>query len=130
MGAVNRQQRRKQERDQIRAWKDQGRYGQVLSLQRNGITQKDLDVAYNDGYKEGYLFSAEAFMKRMYAAIAMELIEAGNPKDDVVSFMHGVDHRFSVIFDADEEIDKVYDNIGVRFVIDRNAIERIEVKGT
>lgn len=130
MGAVNRQQRRKQERDQIRAWKDQGRYGQVLSLQRNGITQKDLDAAYNDGYKEGYLFSAEAFMKRMYAAIAMELIEAGNPKDDVISFMHGVDHRFSVIFDADEEIDKVYDNIGVRFVIDRNAIERIEVKGT
>lgn len=130
MGAVNRQQRRKQERDQIREWKDQGRYGQVLSLQRNGITQKDLDAAYNDGYKEGYLFSAEAFMKRMYAAIAMELIEAGNPKDDVISFMHGVDHRFSVIFDADEEIDKVYDNIGVRFVIDRNAIERIEVKGT
>ena len=130
MGAVNRQQRRKQERDQIREWKDQGRYGQVLSLQRNGITQNDLDAAYNDGYKEGYLFSAEAFMKRMYAAIAMELIEAGNPKDDVISFMHGVDHRFSVIFDADEEIDKVYDNIGVRFVIDRNAIERIEVKGT
>ena len=130
MGAVNRQQRRKQERDQIREWKDQGRYGQVLSLQRNGITQKDLDAAYNDGYKEGYLFSAEAFMKRMYAAIAMELIEAGNPKDDVISFMHGVDHRFSVIFDADEEIDKVYDNIGVRFIIDRNAIERIEVKGT
>ena len=130
MGAVNRQQRRKQEREQIREWKDQGRYGQVLSLQRNGITQKDLDAAYNDGYKEGYLFSAEAFMKRMYAAIAMELIEAGNPKDDVISFMHGVDHRFSVIFDADEEIDKVYDNIGVRFVIDRNAIERIEVKGT
>lgn len=130
MGAVNRQQRRKQERDQIRAWKDQGRYGQVLSLQRNGITQKDLDAAYNDGYKEGYLFSAEAFMKRMYAAIAMELIEAGNPKDDVISFMHGVDHRFSVIFDADEEVDKVYDNIGVRFIIDRNAIERIEVKGT
>lgn len=130
MGAVNRQQRRKQERDQIREWKDQGRYGQVLSLQRNGITQKDLDSAYNDGYKEGYLFSAEAFMKRMYAAIAMELIEAGNPKDDVISFMHGVEHRFSVIFDADEEIDKVYDNIGVRFVIERNAIERIEVKGT
>ena len=130
MGTVNRQQRRKQEREQIREWKDQGRYGQVLSLQRNGITQKDLDAAYNDGYKEGYLFSAEAFMKRMYAAIAMELIEAGNPKDDVISFMHGVDHRFSVIFDADEEIDKVYDNIGVRFVIDRNAIERIEVKGT
>ena len=127
MGAVNRQQRRKQEREQIRAWKDQGRYGQVLSLQRNGITQKDLDEAYNDGYRNGYLFSAEAFMKRMYAAMAMELIEAGNPKDDVISFVKGVDHRFSVIFDEDEEIDKVYDSIGIRFIIDRNAIDRVEV---
>ena len=127
MGAVNRQQRRKQEREQIRAWKDQGRYGQVLSLQRNGITQKDLDAAYNDGYRNGYLFSAEAFMKRMYAAMAMELIEAGNPKDDVISFVKGVDHRFSVIFDEDEEIDRVYDSIGIRFIIDRNAIDRVEV---
>ena len=127
MGAVNRQQRRKQEREQIREWKDQGRYGQVLSLQRNGITQKDLDEAYNDGYRNGYLFSAEAFMKRMYAAMAMELIEAGNPKDDVISFVKGVDHRFSVIFDEDEEIDKVYDSIGIRFIIDRNAIDRVEV---
>ena len=127
MGTVNRQQRRKQEREQIRAWKDQGRYGQVLSLQRNGITQKDLDSAYNDGYRNGYLFSAEAFMKRMYAAMAMELIEAGNPKDDVISFVKGVDHRFSVIFDEDEEIDRVYDSIGIRFIIDRNAIDRVEV---
>ena len=127
MGAVNRQQRRKQEREQIRAWKDQGRYGQVLSLQRNGITEKDLDQSYNDGYKEGYLFASECFMKRMYAAIAQELIEAGNPKDDVITFLHGVDHRFSVIFDADDEIDRIYDAIGVKFIIDRNAINRVEV---
>ena len=127
MGAVNRQQRRKQERDQIRAWKDQGRYGQVLSLQRNGITEKDLDQSYNDGYREGYLFASECFMKRMYAAIAQELIEAGNPKDDVITFLHGVDHRFSVIFDADDEIDRIYDAIGVKFIIDRNAINRVEV---
>ena len=127
MGAVNRQQRRKQERDQIRAWKDQGRYGQVLSLQRNGITEKDLDQSYNGGYREGYLFASECFMKRMYAAIAQELIEAGNPKDDVITFLHGVDHRFSVIFDADDEIDRIYDAIGVKFIIDRNAINRVEV---
>ena len=63
----------------------------------------------------------------MYAAIAQELIEAGNPKDDVITFLHGVDHRFSVIFDADDEIDRIYDAIGVKFIIDRNAINRVEV---
>ena len=126
MGAVNRQQRRRQERDQIRAWKEQGVYNQVLALQRNGITQKDLDKAYNDGYREGYMYSAEGFMKKMYAAMAKELLEAGNGTDDVISFLHGVDHRFAVMFDADEEIEDVYRQIGVRFNVDRNEINRIE----
>ena len=44
MGA-NRALRRQQEREQVREWKRQGRYEQVRSLQRNGITQKDLDDA-------------------------------------------------------------------------------------
>lgn len=126
MGTLNRQQRRRQERETIRKWKEQGRYGQVLSLQRNGITQKDLDKAYKNGYDEGYMYSAEGFMKKMYAAIAKELIDAGNPTDDVISFLHGVDHRFAVMFDADEEIDDVFRAIGIHFNIDRTAINRIE----
>ena len=126
MGA-NRAMRRKQVRTQMQEWVRANESERVRRLTQNGITQKDLDSAYNDGYKNGYLFSAEAFMKRMYAAMAMELIEAGNPKDDVISFVKGVDHRFSVIFDEDEEIDRVYDSIGIRFIIDRNAIDRVEV---
>ena len=127
MGAMNRQQRRRQEREQIRAWKEQGHYGQVLSLQRNGITEKDLDKAYKDGYTEGYMYSSENFFKCMYAAIAKELIDAGNPNDDVINFVKGVDHRFAVMYDADEEINDVYESVGVRFNVDRNDIERIEV---
>lgn len=126
MGTLNRQQRRRQEREQIRQWKEQGRYNQVLSLQRNGITEKDLDKAYKDGYDEGYMYSAEGFMKKMYAAIAKELIDAGNPTDDIITFLHGVDHRFAVMFDADEEIDDVFRAIGIHFNIDHTAINRIE----
>lgn len=126
MGSMNRAQRRKQERETIRNWKDQGRYGHVLSLQRNWITQADLDKAYNDGYTEGYMYASECFMKKMYAAIAKELIEARNPTDDVVNFVRSVDHRFAVMFDAEDEIEDVYQQIGVRFNIDRNAINRIE----
>ena len=63
----------------------------------------------------------------MYAAIAKELLAAGNDRDEVVSFVKGVDHRFAVMFDAEEEIDDVYNEIGVRFNVDRNDIERIEV---
>lgn len=126
MGA-NRQMRRQQERNQVRAWKQQGQYQQMLSLQRNGITEKDLDKAYKNGYEEGYMYSATNFFRQMYAAIAKELIEDGNGTDEILSFLHGVDHRFSVMFDADEEIEDVYNAIGVRINVqkDGSTIDRI-----
>ena len=126
MGAMNRAQRRKQEREQIRAWKAENRYEQVLSLQRNGITEKDLDKAFKNGYDEGYMYAAKGWMKLMYAAIAQELLAAGNSKEDVVSFLIGVDRRFAVMFDGDEELDDIYRQIGVRFNIDKDSIDRFE----
>ena len=126
MGA-NRAMRRQAERDQIRAWKSQGRYGQVMSLQRNGILEKDLDAAYKNGYEEGYKYASSAFFKLMYAAIAKELNSAGNSKDDIIDFLVSVDHRVAVMFDADEEIEDVYRLIGVRMNVDKNELDRIEV---
>ena len=126
MGAMNRSQRRKQERETIRNWKAQGRYDQLLSLQRNGITQKDLDTAYNKGYEEGYMYASECFLKLMYAACAKELLEAGNDHDSVVTFVRNLDHRFAVMFDADDEIDDVFQILGLKFIVDRHAIERVE----
>lgn len=125
MGA-NRSLRRKQEREQVRKWKEAGHYNQVLSMQRNGITEKDLDKSYKNGYDDGFMSASERFMKLMYAACARELLDAGNPVDDVVSFLHGVDHRFAVMYDADDEIDEVFRLTGIRFVIDKTAINRIE----
>lgn len=123
---LNRQMRRRQERQQVRDWKATGRYDQILSIQRNGITQKDLDSAYNDGYGKGYETGATGFFRQMYAAIAKELHEAGNGTDDILQFLHGVDHRFAVMFDADEEIEEVFDLIGVRInVYNSNSIDRI-----
>lgn len=126
MGSMNRAQRRKAERDQVREWREKGNYGQVLSLQRNGITEKDLDKAYKNGYEEGYMFASEAFLKKIYAACAKELLEEGRDPDGVVCFVQNVDHRFAVMFDSDEEIDDVYNLIGVKLNVDRTAINRIE----
>ena len=125
MGA-NRAMRRKQQREKMGEWLRTGDAERVRLLSTNGITPKDLEEAQKKGYEEGYLFASEAFMKKFFAAIAKELIEAGNSKDEVISFVHGVDHRFAVMYDADDEIDDVYDLLGIRFVVDRNAINRIE----
>ena len=53
------------------------------------------------------------------------MIEAGNGTADIISFLHGVDHRFTVMFDADEEINDVYDQIGVRINVEKDAIDRV-----
>ena len=54
MGA-NRQMRRRQEREQVRDWRRKGTLDQVLAIRKNGITTKDLDKAYKDGYDEGFM---------------------------------------------------------------------------
>lgn len=123
---LNRQMRRQQERQAMRNWRKSSDHDRISALQRNGITVQELDKSYEDGYREGYGYASEAFMKLMYAAIAQELDEAGNDRDEIVSFLHGVDHRFAVMYDADDEIQDVYDRIGIRLNIDRNAIDRIE----
>ena len=126
MGAMNRKQRRQQEREQIREWRHRGEIGQVVSLQRNGITTADLDKYYKKGYDDGFMYASEQFMRKMYAAMAQELIDAGMSRDDVVSLVKGTDHRFAVMYDADDEVNEVYNRIGVYFNVDRNAINRVE----
>lgn len=124
---VNRQMRRQQAREQMRNWVRDGTAERVRKLSVNGITAEDLTAYHKKGYEEGFLYASECFLKTMYAAIAKELIQAGNEREEIVSFVKGVDHRFATMYDADEEINDVYDEIGVRFNVDRNAIERLEV---
>lgn len=124
MGAMNRQQRRKAEREQVREWRRQGQMNQVLSLQRNGITCADLDKAREDGYRDGIFRSSEDLLKKLYSAIAKELIAHDeNTKEEIVEFVKAVDHRFSLMYDADQEIEDVYNILGVYFDISRNALE-------
>ena len=124
---VNRQFRRQEQRQKMREWVRDGTAERVRKLSANGITPDDFEKVRKDSYQEGFMYASELFLKTMYAAIAKELIQAGNDREDVVSFVKGVDHRFATMYDADEEINAVYNEIGVRFNLDRNAIERIEV---
>lgn len=125
MGA-NRALRRQQQKATMKEWVRSGQAEKVRRIAQNGLTQKDLDESYNDGYKKGYDYAATAFFRQMYAAIAKELHEAGNGTDEILSFLHGVDHRFAIMFDADDEINEVFDLIGVRInVYNKNSIDRI-----
>ena len=125
---VNRAFRRQQEREQLRNWQRSGQKEKVLRIAQNGLTQKDLDEAYDNGYKNGYYSASKGFFKQMYAAIAKTLHEAGNPSDDIICFLKDVDQRFAVMFDADDEISEVFNLIGVTINVEReNILDRIEV---
>jgi len=124
---LNRQMRRQQTRQKMQEWVRDGTAEKVRKLSVNGITVKDMEDAHKKGYEEGYLYASTAFMKKMYAAIAKELIEAGNAKEEIYMFIHNVDQRFAVMFDADEEINDVFNEIGVRMNLQPDGISTIEV---
>ena len=123
---VNRAMRRRQQRELMHDWVRTGKAEKVRRLQQNGLTQQDLDEYYQDGYKDGYEFAASGFFKVMYAAIAQDLHESGNGTDEILQFLQSVDHRVAVMFDADEEIEKVYQMLGVRLNVSKE-IDRFEV---
>lgn len=125
MGA-NRAMRRKETRERMREWVRTGDAEKVRILSQGGIRLQDLEEAEKRGYEQGYKYSATAFFKQMYAAIAKELHEFGNSNEDIISFLVAVDQRFSVMFDADEEIEDVYNMIGVKLNV-AQELDRIEV---
>jgi len=122
---MNRQMRRQQQRQKLQEWVRDGTAERVRKLSVNGITVQDLDEHYKTGYEQGYMYASTAFFKQMYAAIAKELHQAGNSVEEIVSFLHEVDHRFTVMYDADDEINEVYDLIGVRINVSKDSIDRI-----
>ena len=125
--SLNRQMRRQQTRQKMQEWVRDGTAEKVRKLSVNGITVQDMEDAHKKGYEEGYLYASTAFMKKMYAAIAKELIEAGNQREEIYMFIHNVDQRFAVMFDADDEIDDVFNQIGVRMNLQPDGISTIEV---
>ena len=126
MGA-NRQMRRQQARQQMNDWIRTGTAEKVRRLNQGGISQQDFDEYHKKWYEEGYKYASTAFMKKMYAAMAKVLTEAGNSKEDVYSFIHSVDQKFAVMFDADEEIESVLNEIGVRINLNYDGLSTVEV---
>ena len=128
MGAVNRKFRRQEQRQRMQEWVRDGTAERVRKLSTNGITVKDMEEAHEKGYREGYLYASSAFLKKIYAAMAKELMVAGNSKEEIYSFIHNVDHRFAVMFDADEEVDDVFDQMGIKLNLTPGEINTIEVR--
>ena len=123
MGA-NRALRRKQARDQMHEWVRTGQAEQVRRLVQNGITQKDLDDCYDKGHLEGFRSGTEQALRTVYAGIVLEMLDAGNSREEALSFLKGVDERMLTSIDAGEDLDEVFKRTGVHLLL-KDRFDRV-----
>lgn len=116
MGA-NRAMRRKQVREQLHEWVRTGKQEQVRRLTQNGISQKDLDDCYDKGHEEGFKQGTDKTLRTVYAGIVLELLAAGNSRDEALSFLKCVDERLITSIDAGEDIEEVFEKTGVHLCL-------------
>ena len=100
-----------------------------LKFFRNGITEKDVQKAYEDGLKEGRKFAEDFAFHTIYAAFLITMIDKhGMDSDEAVNLLIEMDHQVVVCVEDQELADEAYEKTGVELHWD-DAVGRIERKG-
>lgn len=100
-----------------------------LKFFRNGITDKDVQKAYQDGIKEGQKFAEDFAFHTIYAAFLITMIDNhGMDQEEAVNLLVEMDHQVVLCVEDRELVDEAYERTGVELNWD-DAIERIERKG-
>jgi hypothetical protein len=100
-----------------------------LKFFRNGITEKDVQKAYEEGLKEGRKFAEDFAFHTIYAAFIITMIDKhGMDADEAVDLLIEMDHQVVVCVEDSELADEAYEKTGVELHWD-DAIGRIERKG-
>lgn len=100
-----------------------------LKFFRNGITEKDVQKAYEDGLKEGRKFAEDFAFHTIYAAFLITMIDKhGMDADKAVDLLIEMDHQVVVCVEDQELADEAYEKTGIELSW-TDAIERITRKG-
>ena len=124
---LNRQMRRQQERQTMREWVRSNDKTRMMQLAKNGITSEYADSEYKRGHKDGYEAGSARTLKVVYAACVLELLDAGNTREEALSFLKGVDNRVLVSIDEQEDITEIFDRTGfwLEFKEDINRVREV-----
>lgn len=123
--SLNRQMRRQQERQTMRDWMRMPEKDRMVRMAKNGITSEYADSEYKRGVKDGFQQGANRALKVIYAACVLELLDAGNTKDEALSFLKAVDARALISIDEKEDIDEVFKRTGVRLEL-KEDFDRVQ----
>ena len=100
-----------------------------LKYFRNGITEKDVQKAYEKGAQEGRKFAEDFAFHTIYAAFLITMIDKhGMDADKAVDLLIEMDHQVIVCVEDQELADEAYEKTGVELHWD-DAIGRRERKG-
>lgn len=100
-----------------------------LKYFRNGITEKDVQKAYEDGTKEGRRFAENFAFHAIYAAFLITMIDRhGMDADQAVEMLIEMDRQVILCAEDQELAEEAYEKTGVELHWE-DAVGRIERKG-
>ena len=100
-----------------------------LKFFRNGITEKDVQKAYEDGTNEGRRFAENFAFHAIYAAFLITMIDHhGIDADKAVDMLIEMDRQVILCAEDQELADEAYEKTGVELHWE-DAVGRIERKG-
>ena len=122
---LNRQMRRRQERQTMRDWMRSPDRDRMTQLAKNGITSEYADGEYRRGHKDGFEVGSCKTLKMVYAACVLELLDAGNSREEALSFLKAVDNRVMISIDEQEDITEVFNRTGIWLEL-KNDVNRVQ----
>ena len=109
----NRADRRKNKK-QLPKWKKLTSDQRINGMCKNGITPRDVDDAYNKGFKEGVDHATATCMKDAYAAFLMAAHEVfGFGRERCRRLLYAADERTATSLASDEAVEEVFKTVGV-----------------
>lgn len=100
-----------------------------LKFFRNGITEKDVQKAYDDGLKEGRKFAEDFAFHTIYAAFLITMIDKhGMDADKAVDLLIEIDRQTVICVEDTDLVKEAYEKTGIELSW-TDAIERITRKG-
>ena len=122
MNRAQKRAKRKETPRYLRTTKEE----RIKSLIRNGITTKDLEKEFQNGYDAGFADAAPAVVKTAYAAICLALQESrGFGQEECADVLQRVDDHILHSLTSAEAIEEVWNKIGLRINFEE-PFERIE----
>ena len=103
------------------------REDKLKALYKNGITVDDLKHDFNEGHKQGYEAGVRASVLTCYCAACMALHKLyGFGRERLFKVLQAMDQEVLYTITSDEAVQKVLDEVGIRFNTDE-PFERIEM---